>query len=193
MDDQNYTQDQINDRAQYLSQYWTGTHQEAESALAQLGFYRLPKPAFTCPELDPKALSEASIESFGEMHARFTAWHSYAENTLAYVKSYLLGVNRQFDQLEAQLKVMYAGVINPNTKKVFSIEDRKTLMENTPRYIELLREKTKYEQMKIMADSHVERLSKTAALISRHVELRKLSFEQTQVNSNLPGRGMYPR
>jgi hypothetical protein len=158
-----------------------------------MGFQRLPKPEFTCPVLDPKQLTTADLSAYAELHARFQRWHNYAENTLSHVESMLVGVKRQIDQLQAQLKIMYASYKNPSTGKVYSIDDRKTLAENNPRYVELLMDQTRLQQMKIQMEAHVNGLSKSAALISRHIELRKLDLEGDRVGHNMPSRGLYTR
>jgi hypothetical protein len=127
------------------------------------------------------------------MHARFARWHNYAEYTFASIQSILVAIKRQIDQLQAQLKVYYADYKNPQTGRPYSLEDRKSLAETNPRYVELLLEQTKYEQMKSQMEAQVNGLSKAAGLISRHIELRKLDLEGDRMNNNMPGRGMYPR
>lgn len=174
-----------------LKKYWEGTHDEAELELHHIGFPRLPRPNFTCPTLDPKALSQMNLVEYAETHLRYVAWMNYAENTVAYVKSMLVGVKRQMEELSNRLKVTYATTKNPNTGRPFSVDDRKLLAESNPRYVELLRERTKLESMKELSESQFSALSGTAAVISRHIELRKLDLEHMRGNSNMPGRGMY--
>lgn len=176
-----------------LARKWESLHEASEFELACLGFVHPPKPEFTCPVLDPKSLTTADLASYAEMHARFQRWHNYAEDTLARVKSMLIGIKRQIEQLEGSLRVMYADAKNPNTGKPYSIADRKDLAEQNPRYVELLLDETKLKQMEIQMEAHVNGLSKSTALISRHIELRKLDVEGDRINNNMPGRGMYPR
>lgn len=174
-----------------LSQYWEGIHDEAEFEVRHMGFARVSKPNFTMPSLDPKALTNMDLVAYAETHIRFQAWLNYAENTLAYVKSMLIGVKRQMDELANQLKVVYATTKNPMTGRVFSVDDRKLYAENNPRYIELLRDRTKLESMRELTESQFNSLSRDAALISRHIEIRKMDIEAHQRQNNMPGRGMY--
>jgi hypothetical protein len=176
-----------------LADKWERVHDTAELELLHMGFPAIQRPNFTCPILDPEALTKADLNSYAEMHARFARWHTYAEYTFARIQSILLGIKRQIDQLQSQLKVYYADYKNPNTGRVYSIEDRKSLAENNPRYVELLLDQTKFEQMKVQMEPQVNGLSKASGLISRHIELRKLDIEAGRVNNNMPGRGMYPQ
>jgi|SRR5688572_6973676 len=188
---QDYNPERVNNEVVELSKYWSGVHDEAEFELFHMGFPRMPKPQFTCPPLDPKALSNMDLVAYGEAHMRYVAWLNYAENTLAYVKSMLVGVKRQMDELHTRLKISFGNTKNPHTGRVFSIDDRKTLAENNPRYVELLRERTKLESMKELMESHAHSYKESASVISRHIELRKLDIERQGVGNNLPGRGMY--
>jgi hypothetical protein len=190
-DERTYTDQEIQDHTSQLAQYWEGSHDNAERELWHMGFERIRQPEFTCPVLDPKALTSADLSSYGELHARIQRWHNYAENTLAYVKSMLLGNERQMKQLVAQLKILYAGYKNPSTGKPYGVDDRKMFAENNPRYVELLRQQTELEQKKILMESYCEGLSKSASLVSRHIELRKLDMGGDQQGHNMPSRGMY--
>jgi len=193
MSEQEYTEEEISNRSEELNKYWEGTHDEAEVELYYAGFTRLPKPEFSMPMLDPKALTNMNLSQYAETHIRFQAWLNYAENTLAYTQSMLIGVKRQINQLVAQLKTLYASTRNPATGKPYSLDDRKLMAENNLRYVELLRNQTKLECMKTLAESQVTGLSKSTALISRHVEIRKLEVESGRMAHNMPGRGMYPQ
>jgi hypothetical protein len=188
-----YTDQDIHNETHRLAGEWEVIEQQAEFEVHHLGFPRIPKPEFTCPILDPKALTNADLSTYAEMHARFQRWHNYAEDTLAYAESTLVGIKRQLKQLEAQLKVMYAGYKNPQTGRVYNADDRKVLVENNPRYVELLKDQTKFEQIKLLMEPKVNGLSKSAGLVSRHIELRKLDLEGDRVGNNMPGRGMYNR
>lgn len=183
-------QQTINDRAVTFNQYWATVHDDAEWELGALGFERLKKPRFTCPDLDPEALTSADLNQYSLMHGRVQAWHNYAENTLAYVESMLISVRRQMEQLLPQLLIEYSKVNNPRTGKAYSVADRKALAENTPRYIELLRDKTKLEAQQKLAESYAKGLGRNCALISRHIELRKLDIESGRVGGNIPNRGV---
>lgn len=176
-----------------LANTWEKVHDQATFELYHMGFPPIQRPDFTCPILDPEALTKADLHSYAEMHARFARWHTYAEYTFARIQSILLGIKREIDQLQAQLKIYYADYKNPVTGKVYSIEDRKALADNNPRYVELLLDQTKFEQMKAQIEPQVNGLSKAAGLISRHIELRKLDIESGRVGNNMPGRGMYTR
>jgi hypothetical protein len=188
-----YSPQEIHNKTNELAEQWEKVHDEAEKELYHLGFHRVAQPEFTCPILDPKALTTADLASYTEMHARFQRWHNYAENTQAYVESILIGLKRQLKQLEAQLQLMYASHKNPATGKPFSVDDRKIFVENNPRYVELLQDQTKFEQMKVQMESQVNNLSKSGALISRHIELRKLDMEGDRMGHNMPSRGLYQR
>jgi hypothetical protein len=174
-----------------LKKYWEGTHDEAEFELHHIGFVRIPRPSYTCPPIDPKALSQMNLVQYAETHLRYVAWMNYAENTLAYAKSMLIGVKRQMEELSNRLRITYATTKNPNTGKPFGVDDRKLLAESNPRYVELLRERTKLESMKELAESQFSSLSGTAAVISRHIELRKMDIESMRTGNNMPGRGMH--
>lgn len=191
--EQEYSAQEIYNKTHELARQWESVHDEAESELYHMGFHRVAKPEFTCPILDPQALTKADLHSYAEMHARFQRWHNYAENTQSYVDSMLIGVKRQIKQLEARLLLMYAGYKNPSTGKPYSVDDRKMFVENNDRYTELLRDQTKLEQMKVQLESQVNGLSKSTALISRHIEIRKLDMEGDRVGHNMPSRGMYQR
>src|SRR5690606_31787204 len=82
-----------------LAQFWDRVHDEAEYEITCMGFGRMQQPGFTCPAIDPKALSNMDLIQYGEMHMRYVAWLNYSENTLAYVKSMLIGIKRQMDEL----------------------------------------------------------------------------------------------
>lgn len=174
-----------------LAASWDAVHDEAELELKHFGFGQLPQPQFTCPPLDPKTLSNMDLINYGETHMRYVAWLNYSENTLAYVKSMLLGIKRQIDELHTKLRLSFRQTKNPETGKPFSVDDAKSLAEQNPRYLELLREQTKMEQMKLIMESHVESYSKICSVISRHIELRKLEIERMGAGHNVPGRGMY--
>lgn len=188
---QQYDPQQIADQTKNLSQYWSGIHDEAEFELNHIGFPRLPKPMFTCPPLDPKALSSMDLVQYGEAHMRYVAWLNYAENTLSYVKSMLIGVKRQMDELHTRLRITYRQSANPKTGKPFSVDDSKIFADNNPRYIELLRERTKLESMKELMESQAGSYKESANVISRHIELRKMDIERQGIGHNVPGRGMY--
>lgn len=193
MPQEEYSDQDIYNKTHELAEQWEKVHDEAEKELYHLGFYRVAQPEFTCPILDPKSLTTADLASYTEMHARFQRWHNYAENTQSYVESILIGIKRQLKQLEAQLLLMYGSHKNPATGKPFSVDDRKIFVENNPRYVELLQDQTKFEQMHKQMESQVSNLSRSGALISRHIELRKLDVEGDRVGHNMPGRGMYNR
>jgi hypothetical protein len=174
-----------------VKRYWEGIHDEAEFEIHHMGFPRLQRPTYTCPALDPKALSQMSLVQYAETHLRYVGWMNFAENNLAYVKSMLIGVKRQMEEVLNLMKIKAATTKNPNTGKPFSIDDRKVIAESSPRYIELLRERTKLESMKELVESQFSGLKETAATISRHIELKKLEIESMRTNHNMPGRGMY--
>jgi hypothetical protein len=190
-EERTYTEQEIYDQTNQLAKYWEGTHDEAEWEIGRMGFQRIRQPEFTCPVLNPQTLTTTNLGDYSQMHARFQRWHNYAENTLAYVKSMLVGNARQMKQLVAQLKILYAGYKNPVTGKPYSADDRQLFVENNPRYVELLRSQTKLEQMKIQMESYAEGLSKDAALVSRHIELRKMDMEGDHRGHNMPSRGLY--
>ncbi len=182
----------INQRAVEFNAYWAKVHEEAEFELHHLGFQRLGRPRFTCPEIDPQALTNADLSEYSLMHARVVAWHNYAENTLAYCESMLISVRRQMEQLMPQLLIEYSKLNNPRTGRPYSVADRKALAENTPRYIELLRDKTKLEAQRELAESYAKGLGRNSALISRHIEIRKMDIESGRVTGNIPNRGNNP-
>lgn len=192
-EERTYTDQEIYEHTNQLAKYWEGTHDEAEWELGKMGFERIRQPEFTCPVLDPQALTTANLNAYSEMHARFQRWHNYAENTLAYVKSMLIGNDRQMKQLVVQLKTLYASYKNPVTGKPYSADDKKLFAENNPRYVELLRSQTKLEQMQRQMESYAEGLSKSTSLISRHIEIRKMDMEGDHRGNNMPSRGMYNR
>jgi hypothetical protein len=181
----------IDNRTRQLAQYWEGIHDEAEGELTHLGFVRLPKPGFTAPPIDPKALATMNLVQYAEVHLRYQAWVGYSENTLAYIKSMLIGVKRQMEEIRNDLVLHWGKQINPVTSKPFSADDRKSLAESNPRYLELLRDRTKLESQKELTESYLSAFSGTAAVISRHIELRKLDIDAQRANNNMPGRGMY--
>lgn len=193
MSDNDYTPEQLAMDTEQLNAYWEGTHDEAVQEVGALGFHRVLPPRFTCPVLDPKELTNMNLTQYAETHIRYVAWWHYAENNLAYCRSMLLGVKRQLGQLEARLKIYYASYKNPTTGKPFSIDDRKLMVETNPRFVELYRDQTKLEAEKELLESHTDGLSKGAALISRHVELRRLDMESGRASGNMPGRGLYPQ
>lgn len=186
-----YDPQQIEAETKELAASWERIHDEATMELSHFGFGQLPQPAFTCPPLDPKALSNMDLVQYGETHMRYVAWLNYSENMLAYVKSMLLGSKRQMDELHTKLKVSFRQTKNPETGRVFSADDARALSEQNPRYLELLRETTKLESMKLIMDSHVESYNKICSVISRHIELRKMDLEKQGIGHNMPGRGMY--
>jgi hypothetical protein len=191
--DQEISPEEINARADQFNRYWENTHPEAEFELAHLGFSHLERPRFTCPTIDPQRLTSADLSSYATMHAQMQAWHNYAENTLSIIESMLITVRRQMEQLLPQLKIEYGRVKNPSTNRRYNIDDRKALAENTPRYIELLRNKTKLEAQQKLMESYAKGLGRDCALISRHIEIRKLDMEQGRTGQNMPSRGMYNR
>lgn len=182
-------QQEISARAEHFNQYWATVHPEAESELEALGITRVPRPNFTCPPIEPQSLATADLHSYGTMHARVEAWYNYSENILAFVKSSLICIRRQMEQLLTQLLIEYARATNPNTHKPYSVADRKALAENTPRYIELLRQRTYLEAQEEIAESRSKAWGRDCALISRHIELRKLDIENGRVGGNIPNRG----
>lgn len=186
-----YNPHAIDDETKRLSNYWNGVHDEAEFEISNLGFPRMQQPGFTCPPIDPKALSNMDLIQYGEAHMRYVAWLNYSENTLAYIKSMLLGIKRQMDELHNRLRLEFRRTNNPETGRPFSVDDAKALAEQNPRYIELLRDRTKLESMKELMDSHAEAYGKITAVISRHIELRKLEIERQGTGNNIPGRAMY--
>lgn len=180
-------------QTEMLARRWESVNDDASAEVYHMGFAPIQRPEFTCPILDPQMLTKADLHSYAETHARFLRWHGYAEYTFARIQSILLGIKRQISQLESQLKVYYADYKNPATGRTYSLDDRKNLAENNPRYVELLLDQTKFEEMKILMEPHVNSLSKSVALIGRHVELRKMDMENERLNSSLPSRGMYPQ
>lgn len=184
--------EEITGRAEHFNQYWASVHDEASSMLVSWGITPVPKPEFTCPRIDPQALATADLQSYGVMHARVEAWYNYADYTLAWVKSSLICIKRQMEQLLTQLLIEYGKVKNPNTNKPYSVADRKALAENTPRYIELLRHRTYLEAQDELAESRAKAWGRDCALISRHIELRKLDIENGRVGGNIPNRGQHP-
>lgn len=184
-------QNEVDRQTWELKKYWEGTHDEAEFEVHHMGFPRIQRPNYTCPTLDPKALSQMNLVQYAETHLRYVGWMNYAENNLAYVKSMLVGVKRQMEELSNRLKVTYATTKNPSTGRPFSVDDRKLLADSNPRYVELLRERTKLESMKELSESQFSALEKTAAVISRHIELRKMDIESMRTGNNMPSRGMY--
>lgn len=183
----------VDQRTHQLAKFWEGIHDEAEKELRYIGFERLTQPNFTAPVIDPKALSSMPLVQYAEVHLRYQAWVGYTENTLAYIKSMLIGVKRQMDEIRNDLLIHYGKTLNPNTSKPYSVDDRKVLAESHPRYIELLRDRTKLESQKELTESYLTAFSGTAAVISRHIELRKLDMDAQRVNNNMAGRGMYPQ
>lgn len=189
--ERDYDPSQVERETRELAASWDAVQSEAEMELRHFGFGQLPQPQFTCPPLDPKTLSSMDLINYGETHMRYVAWLNYSENILSYVKSNLLGIKRQMDELHNKLRLTFRQTRNPETGKPFSVDDAKALAEQNPRYLELLRELTKMEQMKLTVEAHVESYSKICSVISRHIELRKLEVERMGTGHNLPGRGVY--
>jgi hypothetical protein len=176
---------------QQLHDYWN-TYDQAALELNMLGFQRVQQPQYTLPLLDPQALTTMNLHQFAETHARYVGWHNYAENTLAIILATLVQIDREIKQLTGKLYIESAEIKNAATGKPYSLDDRKVWVEQNQRLVELARQRTHHEQQKILMESYTTGIGKWAALISRHIELRKLDIESARTGHNMPSRGMYP-
>lgn len=180
--------------AQELHNVWD-TFDAVEVVLTKQGFMPLEKPGHTRPTLSPGTLERTNSTQFTEIYEKFTAWYSYAANLLARIKGGISQIDNEMDILAVKLKYATIEVSRKAGQKRPAKEILEDQVKMDPHYQELMLEKQKLDQQRLIMDSHVESLYRDWRVISRQVEIRRQEIEQNQgrpyVGVNPPS-GMTP-
>jgi hypothetical protein len=174
-----------------IHQRWSTSYQ-VMSEVTSWGFPQLAAPPCRCPPLTAEILNSSDTKQYTEVYSQLLAWHHYADNILAWINAELLELANEMKRVELEIKDEAIRLHKASQQKKPPKSSLDDLYKKHPRWVELnLREQVS-KQRKFFMGSHVERLERDLALISRQVEIRKEDILGQRINNNMPGRGMYP-
>lgn len=171
-------------------EYWD-TMPEADAMLARMRIPTEPTPPEVneAPVITPGSLSSMGHDDFSRLHEQCVGWAGYYSEQLARLKGYALQCDNEMKYIEARTKEQAVKLAKVGGEKSPSAEKLKIMVGTEPRYKELRREHQKFTQALLQAQAVYDRMEAQRALVSRHIELRKLGFNGQRENSNLNERG----
>ena len=185
-----------------LHEAWD-TFDAVEATLSQMAFPPLNKPGFSRPMLAPGMLTQANGNQVTELHVKFNAWYSYAQNLLARIRGGLSQVSNEMTILAIELRKGHITAYKAADEKKPTKEALNDLVLTDPRYQELMREKQKMEQQKLLMESQTEALYRDWSTVNSHLKWRSREVQtglanpqgqaqtggyQVQPTGHVPGR-----
>lgn len=175
--------------AQLMTQSWN-TFDDVELELTLMGFPPLEQPKHARPQLTLEILATPNSREYTDLYLKVEAWHNFAFNTMARIKAILIGYENEQNEIARGIRKEFAAPDPSGGKKAkvnkSSIED--TIAEH-PRFRELTFEMQKWEQKKIILQSHVDSLDRDLKMVSRQVEIRRQDIDNGRRGSNMPSHG----
>lgn len=175
-----------------LHEAWD-TFDAVEATLSQMAFPPLDKPPYSRPMLAPGMLTQASGDQVTEMHVKFNGWYSYAQNLLARIRGGLSQVSNEMTVLAIELRKGHINAYKTAGEKKPAKEELNDLVLTDPRYQELMREKQKMEQQKLLMESQTEALYRDWSTVNSHLKWRSREVQTGYTNpqSRTPQTGGY--
>lgn len=166
------------------------TQGSVEADLKTMGLTEPPKPLFELPEITPEMLSTTDDREYTTVYAQQLSWQNYVSPILAKVTSGLLQAENQMKLVGARIKKRLREQNKLRTKEdKLKEDDIEVEVLNDPIYQEAMLEAQKLKQYKLSLETCHEIAGRNMRVISRQIEIRKLSVEEQQRENNLPFRG----
>lgn len=169
-----------------LRRQWD-TLTDVETELLREGFTPMAKPLCGMPTVTEEMLTTPNSQAYTQMYAEQYSWFSYSSYLLALVTASLLQVRNRLDYVESLQRRQLRDESKLSKEKV-NAADLDMLIKQHPEYKELKIEEQRFTQRKGMLSTYVESLESGMRIISRQVEIRKIDFEGTRNEANMPGR-----
>lgn len=170
-----------------IQQTWS-TYEHVDEELRLRGFIPPEKPVFTMPQITEKDLLTEDNTHFTTMFSHVLAWHNYAKDLYARVRSMLLELENEMDDIARVTRKN----IKDTGKKMTSAELEDEIQSDA-NYKKLKIKAQEYQQRKILLDSMVDSLERSLRVVSRQVEINRQELEGENIKNNMPRRGGPPR
>jgi hypothetical protein len=151
-----------------------------EFRLTTMGFSPMEKPAFPRPEINPalyQTLSNGDGKAVTYEHARFSAWYTYTENTIARWEGRAKQISNEMKNLQRDLKRRLIQNAQTAADKKPSAELVEQESYQDPRYQQLAVDLQECEQLLEQLRSWSKGFSAGRSLTSRTVEVRRQELE----------------
>lgn len=141
---------------------------------AKEGFYQLTSPPYQMPVLTPEALTNFNSSQYAMLQAQMEGWKSYTDSRLAVIESGIFQCDNEMDDIMTMMRKQIREAAEAADEKKPSEIDIKEMIKSSPRYRQLKLEHQKLKQAKNLLQTHLERLGRGLALLSRNIEAKKL-------------------
>lgn len=170
------------------------TIDEIEKKLARMGFsVQEEPPTEPMPRVTAEHLTTTNSREYTTMYAHQLAWLNYAGPLLAKIRATLLEINAAMTQIETTIrKDIRARQADLSRSEKLTEQDIADRVWLDPDYQEMVIQKQKNDQQRMILEKIVEGMEQNMKVISRQVELRKIELGGIPTETNLPARGRSP-
>lgn len=164
--------------------------ESVEAELSYMGFPPVEKPPYSCPNLTPEMLTEATDKQYTAIFVQLGEWYGYVTNVHARIKAILIQIDNELGDLESRLREGTVQASKIEGRKKPTLQEIADTIKKDPRILELTLQKQHHEQKKLLLQSYVGQLERNLKIVSRQVEIRRQDLEHHQVANNMPTRGI---
>lgn len=140
------------------------------------GFFPMDTPRYEMPLLTPEALTSYNPDQYAMLQARMEGWKSYTDSKLAVVSGGILQCENELEDIGVMLREEIRIQCENSGEKKPPEERIKDMIKATPRYRQIKLEHQKLQQAKSLLETHLNRLGRGLALLSRNIERKKLEL-----------------
>ena len=169
------------------------TFEQVMETVHQLGLSDLVLPEYPVPSVDTQVLTAPDSLQYTELHTKLLSWWQPMAEMTAQIKAGVLQLENMLEEVEAATReaLREESKLLPKQER-YTAECLKDKVILNPEVTRVKRELQVVLQRKMLFEARLESLERALKLVSRQIELRKLDFEGSRVNSNMPGRGRLP-
>lgn len=156
------------------------TIDEVELQLTMMGFPPMEKPDFAPPSINAalyQALSVGDGRTVTFEHARFSAWYSYAQAKLSHFKGVEKQTRNEMKQISNRVRKQIVDAAKNAAEKKPSSEWIEQEASNDPRFIQLMLDLQRIEQIVDKLEGDAKMFAAGKSLTSRTVEVRRQELE----------------
>lgn len=169
------------------------TFTQVMEAVEKIGLHARTLPEYEIPEVDALVLTAPDSFQYTELHTKLLSWWQPMAEMTAQIKAGVLQMENMLEEVEAATR----DALREESKQLpkqerYTAECLKDKVVLNPEVARVKRSLQVVQQRKLIFEARLEALERALKLVSRQIELRKLDFEGSRVNSNMPGRGRYP-
>ena len=172
---------------------WSSTIGRVNARMYQQGFYDLPIPQISCPEVTTDALMTTDMRQYTVVYEGLLRWYNYAAVLYARCRATLLGVDNAMGDIAAKKRIGFRQHNQVVTKdQRLSVAEMDDSIDQDPVYNDLKLQQQELQQFKLQLETRVEGLERSLRVVSRQIEIRKTESQSGNRMGNMPSPGPYP-